>query len=254
MNQFLLALTGIPASGKTALARQMVDIADTDPPIVVVDTDLWRDETYYANFRPENEKRVRKMALGKTKQFLTRGWCVIHDDTNYYESMRHELYNIATRIGCAFGVVYIATPLDVALTWNVTRQRSIPEEVLRRIASRLDPAGLKYSWDKPLLTVDLSTVAVAGAAERVLEALKGLTPTSKPKIRASHLGDPYDAVTRQVVRAFLAEYRRYASDSEVSRIRHEVMQTAKEERLSLEQTRRVLWDALAKLTILSSNR
>lgn len=254
MNQFLLAFTGIPASGKTSLARQIVDMAEADPPVVVVDTDLWRDQRYYEEFKPENEKRVRRRALDKTKLFLTRGWCVIHDDTNYYESMRHQLYDISKRIGCAFAVVHVATPLDVALSWNRNRQRPIPEDVVRSIAERLDPPGLKYSWDKALVTINLAAVQLTDAAESVLKALESVTHTPESKIPVSHKGDPYDTVTRQVVRAFLEEYSGYVGDTEVSRIRREVMHAAKEVHLSPEETRRLLWDKLSKLTILSSKR
>ncbi|MFW9864373.1 MAG: AAA family ATPase, partial [Candidatus Thorarchaeota archaeon] len=95
MERFLLALCGIPSSGKTTLARAIKDHLMKEIKVEIVSTDRWRDEEFYSDFKPEKERRVRREALEKTRRLVQDGMSVIHDDTNYYASMRHELFAIA---------------------------------------------------------------------------------------------------------------------------------------------------------------
>ncbi|MHA2212800.1 MAG: AAA family ATPase [Candidatus Thorarchaeota archaeon] len=146
MTQFLLIICGIPASGKTSLAEALRSALEKSNKVRIVSTDVWRDEEYYLDFKPENEKAVRKKALEHTSLHIAEGFSVISDDTNYYQSMRHELYDLARQAECTFGVVFVNTPLDTAIRWNQMRESSVPEEVVRRIDDRLDIPGSKYAW------------------------------------------------------------------------------------------------------------
>ncbi|MHA1485102.1 MAG: AAA family ATPase, partial [Candidatus Thorarchaeota archaeon] len=92
MNQFLLALCGLPASGKSSLADAIrVAVRSKGPKVEVVRTDEWRDDTYYSEFVPEKEGEVRQAALARVETLIGKGKSVVHADTNYYNSMRHEL-------------------------------------------------------------------------------------------------------------------------------------------------------------------
>ena len=73
MSQFLIALCGLPASGKTTLAIELRNQAAPDIDLEIVCTDQWRDEVYYAEFRPENERYVWEKALRKTERLLSIG-------------------------------------------------------------------------------------------------------------------------------------------------------------------------------------
>ncbi|MGQ4872048.1 MAG: AAA family ATPase, partial [Candidatus Thorarchaeota archaeon] len=83
MRLFLLVMCGIPASGKTTLARAILNALDSSVVVEIVSTDDLRDERYYADFRPEREHMVRAQALKRAARLLHRGVSVIHDDTNY---------------------------------------------------------------------------------------------------------------------------------------------------------------------------
>ncbi|MGY5858361.1 MAG: AAA family ATPase, partial [Candidatus Thorarchaeota archaeon] len=61
MRQFVLALCGLPASGKSTLA-DAIQIA-LDHNVEIVRTDEWRDDAYYTDWEPEKEKPVRQKAL-----------------------------------------------------------------------------------------------------------------------------------------------------------------------------------------------
>ena len=159
MTQFLIALCGITESGKTTFAEKLMKELSKDQDVRIVSTDTWRDESYYSDFKPEYEHVVREKALEKTESYLSDGFSVIHDDTNYYSSMRHELYHLANENTCVFIVVHIATPLNVALEWNNARTSMIPPEVIEKIHEKMDIPGEKYAWDTAKLTINLQTAS-----------------------------------------------------------------------------------------------
>ncbi len=217
--------------------------------IELVSTDKWRDDEYYADFRPDNEKVVRERALRKTDMLLGIGKNVVHDDTNYYASMRHELYDIARMKRCVFAVIHVKTPIETALDWNLTRKPVIPEHVITSINERLDIPGSKYRWDQPLLSVDLSTEDVWMAAGQILEGILALKPLSLERpYTGETVEDLRDRVTRQVVSKFLWENPFHRSDPEVHRLRKSVLREAKEDGLTARETEERLSRQLAKLT------
>ena len=81
MNQFILALCGLPAAGKSVLADAIQKALNYD--VEIVRTDEWRDNEYYTDWKPEKEKPVRQKALERVKKLAAEGKSVIHDDTNY---------------------------------------------------------------------------------------------------------------------------------------------------------------------------
>jgi uridine kinase len=68
MEQFLLALCGLPASGKSTLADAIQKTLG--PTVVIVRTDEWRDDSYYTDWKPEKEAPVRLGALERVKQLI----------------------------------------------------------------------------------------------------------------------------------------------------------------------------------------
>jgi len=78
MNQFLLVLCGLPASGKSTLADAIQRALNYD--VEIVRTDEWRDDEYYTDWKPEKEKPVREKALARVMTLVAEGKSVIHDD------------------------------------------------------------------------------------------------------------------------------------------------------------------------------
>jgi len=91
------------------LAKAVLENFRGEMRVEIVSTDDWRDEGFYADFKPENERLVRKDALRYTKELIGNGVSVIHDDTNYYTSMRHELFEVAMGRPCNFAVIHVST-------------------------------------------------------------------------------------------------------------------------------------------------
>lgn len=232
LKQFLIALCGLPASGKTTLANAIKKRVNH---VRIVNTDRWRDEDYYSEFTPAKEQSVRRNALHETQREIGLGRSVIHDDTNYYQSMRHELYEIAREKQCVFGIVHVSTPLDVALKWNRNRRFQIPDEVVKRIDDRLDLPGKKYLWDRPILTVDLHYADMDAIVNDLVKRLELISPIRlevSQQTSVEYENRLLDVITRQVVRDFLQENPAYMGNPSISRIRREVLRKVMREHLS----------------------
>lgn len=240
MKQFLLALCGIPASGKSTLAYAIEERIEH---VKVVSTDKWRDDEYYRDFTPKREQMVRRGALEEVRREINAGFSVVHDDTNYYQSMRHELYEIAKDRECVFAIVHVNTSLDIALEWNKKRKTKIPDEVIERIYERFDRPGKKYTWDQPIMTVNLLVMPVDSIVKDLTERIGTLHPLrgpAYPKIKHHDEGALLDVITRQVVNNFLKEMPTYRQDPRVSKLRKEVLREAKERNLSPYETEQAL--------------
>ena len=217
--------------------------------VEVVSTDEWRDNAYYSTFTPENETQVRDTALKETESLLSIDKSVIHDDTNYYASMRHELYDLARINECVFAIAHVATPIEIALEWNLRRENIIPEHVIRRIHDKLDEPGSKYAWDRPIARVDLSSVGTSQAAMEIIQELEELVPVSFSKPDPGEtLHSLRDKVTRMVITKFLMENQDLRKDDEVHRIRKAVLKDAKKKNYSAKETKELLELELSNLT------
>ena len=238
MTKFLLALCGLPASGKTTLARALRETLASSGSLEIVSTDQWRDQDYYSNFVPENEHIVRQRALDRTTKKLLRGISVIHDDTNYYSSMRHELYVIAKENRCVFGIVHVSTPLEVALSWNRSRDDALPEPVIVKIAQSFEPPGSRYAWDRPIAVVDLSQTEVQESASEIARTLRKLKAARGRTVQENESReDALDLATRQAVTSFLLEFESLRNDPRVYRIRKRILAESKKVAASPQEAR-----------------
>jgi len=252
MTPILIALCGIPASGKSTLAESVVRILQREMQIKVVSTDDLRDEEYHRDFSPEKERIVRCQTLRIAADYLHRSVSVIHDDTNYYSSMRHDLRMVAQRASAGFAIVHVATPLETAILWNSRRERPVPEHVLRRIAERLDPPGSRYAWDTPVAVIDMSEIQPTAAAEIVIKSLRCVMFPDNEGVReaqsdSSSIASRLDSLTRHVVAEYLSRHPEHRHGRRVSRVRREVLRHALRSGLSDGQVLELLRARLREL-------
>ncbi len=248
MQQFILALCGLPASGKSTLADAIQNALNNR--VEIVRTDEWRNDEYYTDWKPEKEKPVRMKALERVKDLIAAGKSVIHDDTNYYTSMRHELFKIAIENKCGFAIVHVATPVVVALRWNKARSESrIPDKVIKDILERFDNPGHRYLWDTSDLEVSLELQEIDRVVSEIIEILEGLEPAREPKPRlvTSIEFGRLDTATRLTVSKFLQEYPDLRGNREVSIIRRDFLRKASETKIPVTGVHQLLWDELMKL-------
>ncbi|MHA1669889.1 MAG: AAA family ATPase [Promethearchaeota archaeon] len=207
--QFLLILTGLPAAGKSYLARFMKKALKSTAPnfkVEIVDPDSIRREISSQSFNYEAEHLVRANNLKLIKNALLQENIVISDDLNYYTSMRHDMKEIAEDFHIPFFIIHISTPIEICLKWNNSRGNPIPNEVIHRINEKFDTFD-NYNWDKPLASCDLSIInihetipLILNQIERKLRDLdvKILNKKNKKKIKQASK-DNLEIITRRIV-------------------------------------------------------
>ena len=240
MEQFLLALCGLPSSGKTTLAHAIREALDAN--VTIVSSDDWRDADYYTDWRPQRERLVRQATLAKVDELLRQGKSVIDDDTNYYESMRHELFKIALERECIFAIAHVTTSLEVAISWNSKRESTeITEDIIRRIDERFDPPGERYLWDYPAAEVDMAGQNLDSAVAKILKILDSLkiAEEQEPTRITERTGEMIDKTTREAVTEFLEKHPELRGNREVSDVRRSVLKKAIESNLDTIAARRM---------------
>ncbi|MBN2229612.1 MAG: AAA family ATPase [Candidatus Thorarchaeota archaeon] len=248
MTQFILALCGLPSSGKSTLADAIQRALEFN--VEIVRTDEWRDSSYYTDWKPEKEGIVRERALARVRQLIIEGKNVIHDDTNYYTSMRHELFEIAVENRCGFVIIHVTTPVTTSLRWNRERPNTpIPDSVIEDISERFDNPGRRYLWDNSDLEVDMEKDELGHAVDDFLGVLEELEPATRPRPRlvTSTEYERLDVETRLIVSEFLEKYPELRGNREVSIIRRSILGRASESRIPVRGIRKILWADLSKL-------
>jgi len=248
MNQFILVLCGLPASGKSTLANAIREELNFE--VDIVRTDEWRTEAYYTDWKPEKEEPVRKAALTRVIQLVEQGKNVIHDDTNYYTSMRHELFKVSIENKCAFAVLHISTPIETSLKWNEERSGyKIPDSVIEKINERFDLPGRRYLWDDAILDVNMATQKLDIIIPEIVKYLEELELAKEPKSRLVTCTqfNRLDTETRLTVSEFLQENPELRNNREVSKIRRHVLRMASERGIPLKGVHSLIWEELMKL-------
>jgi len=236
MKQFLMALCGLPASGKTTLAQAIKRAIGPD--VEIVTSDEWRDEAYYTDWKPEKEGAVRQTSLIQVEELIQKGKSVIHDDTNYYKSMRHDLHKIALERRCLFTIVHVTTSVETAIQWNAEREHSeIDEDIIRKIAERFDSPGGRYLWDYPDMEVDMVTNDLDAVVIKIVDLLNSLKEVEEPQpVKVTErTGEAIDQITRKAVAEFLTQHPELRGTGEVSTIRRRVLRNALERNLSIKE-------------------
>ncbi|MHA1729895.1 MAG: AAA family ATPase [Promethearchaeota archaeon] len=213
---FLIILCGLPSSGKSLFVQSLKNKVPFRNFIEVVDTDKIRKNNFGNVFTPENEVKVRKMAIKEIENFLGMKRVVISDDINYYESMRQELKKTAEKMEKCYFIIYVSTPLENCLKWNKNRVNPIDESIIKKISEKFDIPGNRYQWDRPLLTVDLSEEDINAAIFRfeneIKEVIKkehGLYGKESKKVsNTNKINIDIDIITRK----FLNVYYEFVKD------------------------------------------
>ena len=187
---FLICLTGLPASGKSTFAKKLKLVLEKtfdDMVVKIIDPDIIREKFTQDKFEPEKEHLVRDTNLKLIEKELKKGNIVISDDLNYYSSMRHDLKEIAENLNVNLFIVHIATPFETCLKWNESRGHTIQNDVIKKIHEKFDEFG-KYSWDLPIATFNPSEildidVVIGEFVNDLVERIRFLTQVVKEEFK-----------------------------------------------------------------------
>ena len=154
-------LKGLPASGKTTWARQLVD---TNPGIYVrVNKDDLREMAHNANYSKHNEKLILRIRDKIILESLRAGRHVIVDDTNLHPKHIQDIQKILDYHHCFEDLKeihraeiiekFFKVDVDEAIKRDLQREKSVGEKVIRDMYDRY----LKRDEERPSLHVDLSS-------------------------------------------------------------------------------------------------
>lgn len=233
-NPMLVILAGLPAAGKSSFAHHLGLLMDEafEVRTMVIASDTVREEfpALREGFIPELEEKVRMLTLERVKAALRSGLSVIHDDLNYYRSMRFDLVGIARELEAPHALIHIATPMEVCLEWNAVRGRKVPDVVITKDAARFDTPG-GDPWDEPLARVNVKEMD-AGAWNALMDRLRDRIERFRPwtprekKPHAPTRAEELDLLSRKVVGDFYRTGKARKDGKEISRIRQELVEQA----------------------------
>ncbi len=148
----LIILVGLPSVGKSTFSKRLSkELYKKGIDNIILGTDLIRES--FPAWKEEYEDFIKNSTYYLIDNALKR-YTVIVDDTNYYNSKRRDLINIAKKNRKNHIIIYLKAPLELLLKRNIKRGAKIPNEVIINMFNKFDEPGSKYSWDKPDIIID----------------------------------------------------------------------------------------------------
>lgn len=170
----VILFCGLPASGKSTLARQLEKSYDGS--VIHLEYDALEDSMVAEQSERQRRRawnQARQVAISKMEDhFRTPNdettpndtgvpRLILMDDNFHLRGMRKQIHRILlNHKPVNFGIIWVETPLPVCLERNLKRKRQIPVEVIEKMSLAMEPprAAWESSWiqvgtDTPLETV-----------------------------------------------------------------------------------------------------
>jgi len=256
---FLVLLCGIPCSGKSTLAKEMAEVLEKkfnySTSVVTSDTFRRMIPTYQYRFEPELEQFVREATYETIRTGLKHELLVISDDINYYASIRRHLVRMAEQYKADYAIIYVNTPLEVAIDWNKKRGEPIPNSLIEEIYYKLDEPGKEYKWDKPFMILDPSKSNLKELTERVATRIhekigtEKVLPVKREQKKAPLLRTDLERETRRAMGEVMKRFKTLGLATQVSEIRKHVVKEALERQLCPPEAVRLFFERTESLLI-----
>jgi predicted kinase len=125
-------MKGLPASGKTTKAKELVDKLNYKR----INNDDMRQMIDNGFHNKKNEKLINKTRDALLELYLASGNNVVVDNTHFYEPHINAIKSIAEEYGAEVEVQFIDTPLDVCIERDKKREKSVGAHVIRGMHSK----------------------------------------------------------------------------------------------------------------------
>jgi predicted kinase len=138
MSAQLAIMVGLPGSGKTTIARELVSKMSPGTAVAISRDDLRL--TYYgtkSGLTNEQENEITALEHSQVEKALSRGLKVVVHDCNLRMSYRKAFAEIAERLGVQWAQVDMTyVPLETCLQRNAQRRHPVPEDVILMMHQR----------------------------------------------------------------------------------------------------------------------
>lgn len=144
----LVMMRGLPASGKSTRAKQILEAGNT----IRVNRDLLRTMLHCDKWNHFNEDQTILAEKALVRDFMTRGFNVVVDDTNLNPKNEGMWKSIAEDVGGRFVVEDIVVPFDECVRRDALRSNGVGRDVI---------VGMALQWnlfpvpDKGIVLCDL---------------------------------------------------------------------------------------------------
>ncbi|WP_423791940.1 L-seryl-tRNA(Sec) kinase [Methanocaldococcus indicus] len=208
----LIILVGLPAVGKSTFSKKLAKIlAEKGIDVVILGTDLLRES--FPTWKEEYEEFIKKETFYLIDKALSKYWVIV-DDTNYYNSIRRDLINIAKKHNKPYAIIYLHAPLNILLDRNKKRGEKIPNEVILKIYNKFDVPGEKYKWDKAFLTIDTTqSIDYKEIAKKLIDKSKEHKVVNIDKINNNTKNKNLDLLDKNLRKAVGEIIKKYRLDN-----------------------------------------
>ncbi|TYZ64000.1 hypothetical protein PybrP1_004235 [[Pythium] brassicae (nom. inval.)] len=160
------------------------------------------------------EKNTRSALKAAVELSVNAKTVVVLDALNYIKGSRYELFCKARTESTTYCVVYVDTPLALALERNAGRADGFEPHVIEELAARFEAPAEKNRWDSPLFRVTPESIAARGLPlEPIADAVylgkavkAGLATKAAPVVDMSFVQE-LDDVTGRIADALIAHQR-----------------------------------------------
>ena len=137
-------MVGISGSGKSTFCSGLKTSLNAE----LVETDAIRVElTGNAEDQSQNARVLFCVARRRVDNLLSQGKNTVIDATSVSVRDRKDWIDIAKKNNAEVRAYFVDTPIDVAKQRNRKRDRKVPEDVIDRQASRLQPPTKSEGFD-----------------------------------------------------------------------------------------------------------
>lgn len=142
-------LKGLPASGKSTLALEMV----REEKVKRVSKDALRAMLHGGEYSLETEVFVLDVRNAIVELALRKGFDVVIDDTNLNPAHQEQLRFLADSLGAQFNVIEINTPLDECIRRDKERFNPVGEAVIRGMYEKYLTASVEANIRQSAISV-----------------------------------------------------------------------------------------------------
>lgn len=143
MSKFCM-MVGIPGSGKSYYAEKIARENDAK----IFSSDSLREELFKDVNDQNNNEELFKVLHQRIINHIKSGGNAIYDATNISSNRRRVFLERLNKFDCERICVVMATPIEVCLKRNSTRDRSVPDDVIYRMRRNFNFPGKFEGFDK----------------------------------------------------------------------------------------------------------